>query len=261
MNYTKHYNLLITTRQHLNRKKGNDQPYEMHHIVPRCMGGTNHKENLVLLTPREHYVAHWLLYKSSVGKLRAKLAYAFFKMCCNNNNQRRTVTSRMFDTARKAIAVSCRGENSPWFNRKHTPESKQRLREQRLGSKNGMFGVEPWNKGKTKETDHALREKSLRWQEKRARGEYTHLDHPREWSEESREKISRLFKGKPKSEEHKRKLSLSQTGRKRDPEAVRRSADKRRGIKQPIVKCPHCNKEGNRSAMYRWHFDACKQKT
>lgn len=37
--------------------------YETHHIIPRCMGGTNDEDNLVLLTIREHYVAHKLLYR------------------------------------------------------------------------------------------------------------------------------------------------------------------------------------------------------
>lgn len=36
---------------------------EKHHIVPRCMGGKDNKENLVRLTPEEHYIAHQLLIK------------------------------------------------------------------------------------------------------------------------------------------------------------------------------------------------------
>lgn len=36
---------------------------ESHHIVPRCMGGSDNKENLVDLTPEEHYLAHQLLVK------------------------------------------------------------------------------------------------------------------------------------------------------------------------------------------------------
>ena len=40
-----------------------DTYYERHHIVPRCMGGTDDSSNLVNLTPEEHYVAHQLLVK------------------------------------------------------------------------------------------------------------------------------------------------------------------------------------------------------
>ena len=36
---------------------------EVHHIVPRCMGGGDEENNLVELTAEEHYVAHQLLVK------------------------------------------------------------------------------------------------------------------------------------------------------------------------------------------------------
>lgn len=34
---------------------------ERHHVLPKCMGGTNRKDNLVYLTGREHFIAHKLL--------------------------------------------------------------------------------------------------------------------------------------------------------------------------------------------------------
>lgn len=36
---------------------------EGHHIIPKCMGGLDSKENIVDLTPEEHFVAHLLLVK------------------------------------------------------------------------------------------------------------------------------------------------------------------------------------------------------
>ena len=36
---------------------------ECHHIVPKCMNGTDSSYNLVLLTAREHVIAHVLLSK------------------------------------------------------------------------------------------------------------------------------------------------------------------------------------------------------
>lgn len=35
--------------------------YEVHHILPKSMGGSNEKHNLVKLTTREHFLAHLLL--------------------------------------------------------------------------------------------------------------------------------------------------------------------------------------------------------
>lgn len=34
---------------------------ERHHIIPRCMGGTDNDENLIELTAREHFIIHLLL--------------------------------------------------------------------------------------------------------------------------------------------------------------------------------------------------------
>lgn len=117
MNYNNTYYTLIDTRKQLNRKKNNDGLLERHHITPKSIGGTNDKENMVLLTPREHYIAHWLLYKMFVGKDKSKMAYAFFAMCRRTPNQRRTITSKQYERAKKSINESCSGKNHPNFGK------------------------------------------------------------------------------------------------------------------------------------------------
>jgi hypothetical protein len=62
MNYFIIYENLISNAK-LNPKI--DTYKETHHILPKCMGGDDSKENLVMLTARQHYLAHWLLYKLS----------------------------------------------------------------------------------------------------------------------------------------------------------------------------------------------------
>ena len=65
MNYHKHYNQLIDrakTRNIFSSK-------ESHHILPKCIGGTDDPSNLVDLTLREHYIAHILLAKIHGGTL------------------------------------------------------------------------------------------------------------------------------------------------------------------------------------------------
>lgn len=42
---------------------------ELHHIIPRCIGGSDDILNLVALPAREHFVAHLLLAKIHGGKL------------------------------------------------------------------------------------------------------------------------------------------------------------------------------------------------
>lgn len=57
MNYSKIYDSLITKgRNRILLEYG-----EKHHIVPRCLNGSDDKSNLVILTPEEHYIAHQLL--------------------------------------------------------------------------------------------------------------------------------------------------------------------------------------------------------
>lgn len=50
---------------------------EKHHIVPKSMGGTNAKSNIVFFTPKEHYVAHHLLWKIHNNR---EMQYAFWCM-------------------------------------------------------------------------------------------------------------------------------------------------------------------------------------
>ena len=59
MNYEKIYDSLISKAQ--NRIL--ETYTETHHIVPKCIGGTDNINNLVELTPEEHYLAHQLLVK------------------------------------------------------------------------------------------------------------------------------------------------------------------------------------------------------
>ena len=72
MNYIKIYNNLVSNKTH--RKKGKDVYYESHHIIPKSLGGDNEKSNLVLLTSREHFVAHRLLTKIYPNSWKMKFA-------------------------------------------------------------------------------------------------------------------------------------------------------------------------------------------
>jgi hypothetical protein len=57
MNYQKIYDQIIErakTRQLEGYK-------ERHHIIPKCLGGNNKKENIIELTAREHFLCHMLL--------------------------------------------------------------------------------------------------------------------------------------------------------------------------------------------------------
>jgi hypothetical protein len=83
MDYKKHYDLLIGRAS--NRTIAGHK--ERHHIVPRCLGGSDKISNLVNLTAEEHFVAHQLLIKIYPGE--SKLVFALHRMTggTNRNNK------------------------------------------------------------------------------------------------------------------------------------------------------------------------------
>ncbi len=72
---------------------------ETHHIIPKCMNGTNEPNNLVDLAAREHFLIHWLLHE--MYPENSDLRYAFWSMCRNSNNQQRyKPSSRVYEYAK-----------------------------------------------------------------------------------------------------------------------------------------------------------------
>ncbi|QQK88296.1 homing endonuclease [Providencia phage PSTRCR_127] len=64
MNYLKIHDKIILNAKTRGLDKSILNFYtETHHIIPRCMGGTDSNENLVLLSAKEHIVIHHLLIK------------------------------------------------------------------------------------------------------------------------------------------------------------------------------------------------------
>lgn len=52
-----------------------DGYFEKHHIIPRSMGGDDNASNIVCLTLRQHYIAHWMLWKAYGGKMAIAFDY------------------------------------------------------------------------------------------------------------------------------------------------------------------------------------------
>ena len=77
MNYEKNYYNYIDYLKTKNRSYKDGIYYEKHHIRPRSLGGTDSPENIILLTAREHFLAHYLLWKFSTGEDHFKMMYAF----------------------------------------------------------------------------------------------------------------------------------------------------------------------------------------
>jgi hypothetical protein len=116
MNYEKIYNDLMSDRlskkpQRLKEKRCGFY-FEGHHILPKCKGGTGNSNraknnsNIVLLTPGEHFLAHWLLWRIYGDR---QMALAFHKMMSNSKNTNRITSSRGYSEARYAFRITNMG--------------------------------------------------------------------------------------------------------------------------------------------------------
>lgn len=107
MNYLKHYNLLIN-RAKTRLLSPNEHP-EIHHILPRCMGGTDDKNNLVTLTTEEHYLAHQLLIKIYPGNHKIIKACQMMtnngKIVARNNKMYGWIRRKYYEAISKRVTV------------------------------------------------------------------------------------------------------------------------------------------------------------
>lgn len=119
---------------------------EVHHIVPRSLGGSDDADNLIRLTARQHYVAHWMLARALSGSA----ARAFFMM--SNFGRYGKVNSTTYAIARQEYcalaAVQMKGRIMPpvsdetrqkqsqaKLGKKLTPEHIEKVRQTRIGKK------------------------------------------------------------------------------------------------------------------------------
>lgn len=92
--YRKQYDDLIETARIESVKY--DRGFEIHHIVPRCLGGGDEWRNLVRLWPREHLHAHWLLSKFLLGTERLTMERVFEKMLMSRSAIKRFQINKKF---------------------------------------------------------------------------------------------------------------------------------------------------------------------
>lgn len=95
--YYKLYNKLITRAR---SKTIYNEAYEVHHIIPKSLGGSNNPDNLVKLTFREHYICHKLLTKFTAGVDKQKMVYALWMLTRSNKHHNRILTSHQYEYAR-----------------------------------------------------------------------------------------------------------------------------------------------------------------
>lgn len=214
MNYQRVYDDLI----HRGRVRIKPEGYtERHHIHPKCLGGNDHPNNLVVLTAREHYIAHALLAKLYGGGLWR----AFYLM----SNISGKVNSKLYARSKSITVTSLSG----W---KHSDESKAKMslvhkgkslseeHKSKLSLIHKTIGISPEHRLKLAGWKHSEEARNLISERGKGRevGEHARkiasLTHKgKTISEETRKRISEGNKGKVISEETKLKISLAHLNR------------------------------------------------
>jgi len=252
MNYQKIYDDLISSRKQLKRDKFN---HERHHILPSSMGGTNENINYVYLTHREHFLAHWLLWRIHRSR---KMAYAFMMMSNRGKGSSRAYTESIdahrkmghSEETRRKISISNTGKIQSIESRKKisaskkgticSEETKKILSEIHKGNQYSL-GYIHREESKIK-ISNALRERirkpeTFKKISKKLKGVPKSEEHRKKLSEvgkgrlvsnETRQILSNQRKNVPKSEEHKEKIRNSNIGQKRSEECKQHMREARK---------------------------------
>ena len=144
MNYKKQYETLIHNAKERSVVNGIT---EVHHIIPRSEGGSDDKDNLVELTPKEHFVAHKLMYMDNPN-ITSRVSTMWFM-----SNKRKIQSGRVYEQIRlkfrndvmgkpksdehkKKISEANKGKPK---SKEHTANMKASLPD-RSGKNNSMYG-------------------------------------------------------------------------------------------------------------------------
>jgi predicted RND superfamily exporter protein len=195
MNHQKIYNSIIENAKSENRiklRKNNISYiyYENHHILPRCLGGLNNKENLVLLTAKEHYICHKLLTYIYINEYKIALAFHYMAY---NKKYNKYISSRDYLYAKELANIFFSRIPNVWKGRKHSTETKEKMKKS-------------WEK---RRIEKPVSDETKRKLSESGKGRII--------SEETKEKIRNSNKGKILSNETKQKLSISHKGKKGTP--------------------------------------------
>lgn len=93
--------------------------FHIHHIIPKHMGGTDDPENLIKMTIEEHAEAHRILWKT-YGK---KQDYFAWKGLSGSISKKEIIKG----------LISFPGESNPFYDKKHTEETKAKMSEIKKG--------------------------------------------------------------------------------------------------------------------------------
>jgi hypothetical protein len=108
--YTRWYYIIINNATMAKRSKKLNY-FESHHIIPKSFGGSNSKNNRVLLTGREHYVCHMLLVRMVYNENVYKMINAIRRF------KKKSITSKEFENIRRTMSKFSKGALNASFDK------------------------------------------------------------------------------------------------------------------------------------------------
>lgn len=123
---TKYSKLYIKIIENAEKRLFIEGDVESHHKIPKSCGGSNSIDNLVKLTPKEHFIVHLLLAKSTYHnpKHKKSMLWAFFIMSGKKQH-----CSKLYQKIK--LSLKRNGIDHPMYGRKHKSISRQRMSEKR----------------------------------------------------------------------------------------------------------------------------------
>lgn len=127
MNYNKLYHRFIESKRYreFNVNENREQGFDLHHILPKSIGGSNKKSNLVKLTYREHYMAHRMLAKMYKGAKKIKMSFALYSLRHFRNRHRQAtgLTARQYEYCRNQYLEMTKTKNWKSWRKEATKKS------------------------------------------------------------------------------------------------------------------------------------------
>jgi len=117
---------------------------ENHHIEPKSLGGSDFIENLVFVTPKEHFVLHLLLPKMCVDVIHRRKMYHALHYISGGRMSEMRYTSRLHDFFRRKYARFLKEAHHNKGKKIHSPESRAKMSAIRTGRKqytNGSVNI------------------------------------------------------------------------------------------------------------------------
>ena len=166
MNYTNLYNQLLDKYGSIEKDKSKTDYRERHHILPKSMGGSNDKNNLVYLPARVHFICHRILCKIYPDSHKLKFAFwAMSNQLYGDVTREYKVTSYIYNIAKIEFSKA----NSKLHSGKKLSENHLKIiRDRMIGNTINKKGSENPNFGKNRslETINKIKETKLKNPEK-----------------------------------------------------------------------------------------------